>query len=475
MLSNFYYFVAGCCFLTFVNWRLGPWLMLLVGLVSDPVRKLTPGHPVYISVSFVLVFGVFFLLSRNYFRRNRPVFFYYPSLRPVMRIFGVFLAINAVRPILEDVRYLPLVAYGCAQYVALFLCARIGFNLVDRERAIMKFSRVFLWTLLPFLFTVLLSFWNRDNLPPILQVMTFEGGGFTGGHYYKHFGDGRAPLDMLSGFFRTPEVMGWFAMMVSLISLYLVARLKNKPGSLLFYGTTFAFSATCILLSGRRKFFAGIFVFAFLFIVLTIRRNFRRGFTYLLLFLLAGGLFLYFAAREGSLDTYFETGQTALTEAKDRLDQGGIDSIAWAIRRDGFFGRGIGTTAQGAAHFKTKISARGYIEGGPGKMISELGVHGLVTFLIVIFMYFRNVYRMTIRGRFQGESRITVVFLFAVVLTHAAEFVISHQVYGDPMIAVTTGLSFGFLMATAKLQEGSSPGRVSKDPRLSVRRGMIYS
>ena len=118
-----------------------------------------------------------------------------------------------------------------------------------------------------------------------------------------------------------------------------------------------------------------------------------------------------------------------------------------------FFGRGLGTSTQGAQHFKVGIGGgSSYIEAGPGKVISELGVPGFIAFIMVLFSYLRGVYKKVIKGWFKDMREVTGVFLLALVLTQMAEFSVSHQIYGDPLIAVLTGLMCGFLLAVPRIR-----------------------
>ena len=43
---------------TLVDWRRGWLLAILCGVLQDPARKLTPGTPVLMSISIVLIYAV---------------------------------------------------------------------------------------------------------------------------------------------------------------------------------------------------------------------------------------------------------------------------------------------------------------------------------------------------------------------------------------------------------------------------------
>ena len=433
-------------FLTIINWRLGLWLMLVVGLLADPVRKLIPGNPVYVSVVFVGILAILYLACRKTYTRDQSVFALFPKIKSSMQLFFLFFVINAIRPISESIFYLPLVLYSSAQYIGLFAAAKLGFDMVEDEKSIIKFADIFVITLLPFLFSVLLHLRGFESAYPVLGVME------RGDQAYFQYHAGQA-LAMLCGLFRNPEGMGWFAMVVSVSALFLLIRKKKNIWNVAYYISVFLLSSYCVLLSGRRKYFLGIFVFIFTFILLSMRKNMNRAIIYLALFMIAGGVFFYYISRTEQAAVYLKSGQSGFEASESRVQSGVIGSIGWAIKRDGFFGRGLGTSTQGAQHFKVGIGGgSSYIEAGPGKVISELGVPGFIAFIMVLFSYLSGVYKEVIKGWFKNPSEVTGVFLLAMVLTQMIEFSVSHQIYGDPLIAVLTGLMCGFLLAVPRIR-----------------------
>ena len=48
--------VLGCSVAALFNWRLGIVLCIVVGVLQDPIRKVTPGTPVYLTLSFVPIY-----------------------------------------------------------------------------------------------------------------------------------------------------------------------------------------------------------------------------------------------------------------------------------------------------------------------------------------------------------------------------------------------------------------------------------
>ena len=57
--------VGGACAYALMDWRKGWLLVIVCGVVQDPVRKLAPGHPVWVSFLVVLVYAAILFRARN--------------------------------------------------------------------------------------------------------------------------------------------------------------------------------------------------------------------------------------------------------------------------------------------------------------------------------------------------------------------------------------------------------------------------
>ncbi len=445
MFASFLMFIGVCILLTIIKKDLGLWLMLLIGLLADPVRKVTPNSPFYISAIFVVILLIVYLQYMTSKSRRESIFQYIPNLKTSFKLFCLFFIINAIRPLFVSISFIPLVLMGSAQYIGLFAATLLGFNLVKDEKSIIRFADVFVITLVPFLFSVVLEYWGFKS--QFFGVMSI-------GKWVQYHTGGEG-LSMFCGVFRFPEGMGWFAMVAAVSSLYLIIRKKNNLLNL-FYVSSFALSGFCILLSGRRKFYIGVFAFILVFIIVAFRKNLNKAVMYLLLFAAACGIFYHYVGRSEKIELYIKSGESGFSSTKERLSSGVIGSVYWAIRRDGFFGRGLGTTTQGSRHIKVETGVRGYIEAGPGKVISDLGVPGFIAFIMILLAYLKGVYKRVLKGRLKDAREVTGVFLLAMVLTQIAEFSISHQIFGDPLVAVLTGLMAGFLLAVPRFMSVDS-------------------
>ncbi len=461
MLIYYLVFVGLCVLVALGNYRLGLWLMLVAGLLADPIRKLTPGNPIFIQIAFISIFFAIYFVAILMKKSKKRLFYYFPKFKRPLQWFLVFLGINTVRPILVDLEFLPFVVYSLVQYLGLIVSIQLGFYLIRSENDMVRFVKIYILTLTPFLFSVLLHFLGLQWKWPVLQTMKF------GEQPYVHWHAG-ITLIMRNGLFRNPEPMGWHAMIYVICCLFLLFRRKGTLFRKVLYAFSSFFGVWCILLSGRRKFLLSAVIFIIIFLILTMRKSAKKMIGYFLIMVVFFGLGwyyfestkqedIYIAEKTERESAYIKTGKSAFEamwwEARRRM----YGSILWAIGRDGFFGRGLGASTQGIHHLHYKLSrpmADGSgIEAGTGKLISELGVPGTFAFIILIWVYLHSIYKVTMRKRTRGITSTTNIFLLSLVLTNLICFFLSHQVYADPLIAVLTGLTFGFLLATPKMIE----------------------
>jgi hypothetical protein len=435
--------------------------MLVAGLSADPIRKLTPDNPVFIQVLFLFIFFAIYFVVILMKKEKKGIFFYYPNLNIPLYWFFLFLSINVLRPILVNVNSFPVVMFGLVQYLGLIVSAQLGFYLIKKEDDVVRFANIYILTLTPFLFSVLLHAQGLQQNFPVLQTMEI------GDWYHWHAGTG---LLMLNGLFRNPEPMGFHAAIVTICALFLLFRVyKNLPRSI-FYIFSFFLGIWCVLLSGRRKFFAMIIAFIIIFLILLMRKSFKKVIMFLLIVIISFSLGLFYLKSQEQKRNYIEeennikniyvrSAKTIFIVGKQEWDNRVVGSINGALKKDGFFGAGLGTTAQGVRHIKQEelktgipsIESRWFIESGPGKIISDLGVPGLFALIIVIWVFFHSVFKIIFKQKgYFGES-MTSIFLFSFIVAHLLSFLVSHQIYADPLAAILTGLTFGFLLATPKI------------------------
>lgn len=448
MLTQYAFFIAFSSIVACINYGLGLWFMLVAALLGDPVRKLAEGHPVFISVAFIPIFVIILLKIRAANKGKPSIFFYFPKFKKPFKWFLIIVTIQALRPIVANPAFLPFVLYGLVQYTGWIVAMMAGFYLIKREEDLIRLAKVYMVTITPFLLTVLPHLWGFQDQWPALKTMEI---GATGWIYYPKSG---GELTLLNGTFRFPEVMGWHAMTAAICALYILFRGNNKILWRMYSSSLFLFATFCALVSGRRKFLVGIALFIIIFLIISMRKNAKKMIGYIAVLAVLLGIGWHYA-RQGKVDSYVETGKAGFEDASSEYRQRAFGGIEWALKRDGFFGRGIGATAQGARHVtgSDEMVGRGGIEAGSGKLVSDLGVPGMFILAILTLTFIKSIYAMLSKRSALKINSTTVVFLLSMVLINIISFTLSHQIYADPLIGLLTGFGFGFLTAVPKMSE----------------------
>ncbi|MDH3255741.1 MAG: hypothetical protein OEM62_12160, partial [Acidobacteriota bacterium] len=105
-------------------------------------------------------------------------------------------------------------------------------------------------------------------------------------------------------------------------------------------------------------------------------------------------------------------------------------------------------------------------EGGLGKIISELGVPGLLLGLWLALGSLRAVWRNLI-GDIERTHRPSVSLgLLALLGAQIPTFMVAAQIYGDPFVLIVLGLLLGFVLAFPEPGAESDPGEDLRSPPL---------
>src|ERR1700689_5021410 len=89
--------VAGSVLVSLQNWRVGLLCCLLVGVLQDPIRKVTPNTPIYLTLAFVPIYVAMFANLWTT-RPVLPIFFhYYPRAAGITLFVVLSLAVSSVQ------------------------------------------------------------------------------------------------------------------------------------------------------------------------------------------------------------------------------------------------------------------------------------------------------------------------------------------------------------------------------------------
>jgi hypothetical protein len=435
-----------------IDWRRG-WLMaILCGILQDPARKLTPGAPVAMTLSVILVYMVILFAASGQMQKHAMEFTRrFNSVYGALIIVMLFLVLAAIRGLFTfGIEGWKAPALSLFIYCAPIPAVLLGFTWLQREEniySLFKFyaaatSIAMLGTPLEYLDlkwralgTVALSEYNIRHLPGI-------------------------QIRMLSGFYRAPDVMGWHAAMLAIIGLIMTLRMEKLQRAWGWMGVTGWGVFNCFL-SGRRKavYMVAVFVLVFLW------RYFRRlTATHIITFVLALGVIGWvvhkISADEGS-NVYARGAVTTRGEVFQRLEGGLLDTID----QYGILGAGLGTATQGVYHVAPGNVALGWQEGGLGKLAMELGVPGLIAVILLAATMFRMMLAISRHPDMEGSTQLIRCALVGIVAANVVEFLVSAQAYSDAVLALMTAFFIGCVFATAVLDE-----RLAADAATSTER-----
>ncbi len=429
------------------NWRRGIYAVVLAGFLQDPIRKLVPGEPVYLSLVAAALFGVCFLsavlsgeeLGFKDLNRFHPAL-YLPSV-----LFVGWVGIAILNAYVHTHSFV-LAGIGALAYLAPIPGLMLGYRFARNPDEVLRLLLFYMVIAAVFGFSLYLETADFD-----WQVLGSVGEGFV---FYPESG---GVTVLRSGLFRSPELAGWHcaSAVCFLVILGLSGKLDWK-----FFGMVVLIAAVilpALVLTGRRKFVVEIVMFlAFTFALITYFRSGSRRLAavYTVAAIVAAGFYFYITSSElpGEWSVYVQRSSTAAGDSKERflLMTGGM--LLYVIDRNGFFGLGAGTGSQGAQHFGGgSVLVGSAAEGGLGKVLAELGVPGLLLLVWVLFAVGRYVYAAA-RHIKPDESVAPLAYgIIAFLAANVVVFTTAHQIFGDVNILLTLGLLLGILLRSPYL------------------------
>ena len=435
--------------LCLLEWRIGFFVCLIMGFLQDPIRKMTPEEPVY----FTVLVGVFVAATmvgayaRGVRLNFRSIHVWNPVLKLPLTLFITLVLFSSMVTLASTSSFV-IAGIGILAYLTPLPAILLGYHFSRNERDIIRVLKVYLVVSVTMVSGIYLSYMGYE-----WDILRSVGEGLIA---FSPSGD---QLVLYAGFMRSPEIAAWHAGASVCMLVLLSLVVKRQVALTSVAGLLILFFLGALLLSGRRKFLAEIFLFISLFGILLTR--FRKGIgkhAFVMMFGLALAFvgYLYFSPDEfrAGFGSYYERGATVREDGTDRVFLMTIDSFQWVIAKNGFLGAGAGTGSQGAQHFGGGSQLVGSAaEGGLAKVLAELGVPGLLLLLWLLVSMGRYLWSIILHVK-QGDptrAKITyglVTFLIANVLVYA----IAHQVFGDLFVLVMIGFFLGFILAIPRMQ-----------------------
>ncbi|HVR40519.1 MAG TPA: hypothetical protein VMU84_15595 [Thermoanaerobaculia bacterium] len=436
----FYAFVAFALAVALVDWRRGWLLAILVGVLQDPARKLTPNTPVVMSFTIVLIFfTILFVQHMRLQNEARDLSRRFPNLTVTFAIFLFFLVLAAINGMFTfGFSNWKVPAISLFIYVVPLTSVLLGYAWVRTEDDIHNFFRFYsIVTAIALIGTPLE--YLRVKWAALGTVAIPE-------DYIRHLPG--LQIRLLSGFYRAPDIMGWHAATLAAICLAMGIKagvLRRAWPWMLGAGWGFF---NC-LISGRRKavYYVAVFALTFLW------RYFRKLTAAQVIALALTMVTLGFVARELSKNETSSVYTRGTVTSKDEIFVRLEGGFRETIQQFGLMGAGLGYATQGVRHFLGTQSDVGWQEGGLGKLTVELGVPGLAAGVLLMIVLLRLLLRVSAVPDIESSSQITRATLFALLAANVVNFMVAAQAYSDPVLTLTTAFFVGALLATTTLDE----------------------
>jgi hypothetical protein len=455
----FFLFIAVSTLLALNNWRLGIYLMIIAGMLQDPVRKMMPGAPGWMVLAFT---PIFFALVAGLFLRGRP-WAQFLSANPALprRIhFFIVSLVLAFMVLLVNYGFgaWKVAIIGMIAYLFPLVAVAVGYWFLDHVDDVRRLVMFYCGASAVMLIGGLLEHWDVYPGWPAL------GTDVLGMEWIRH-----VPgyiVDLTSGFYRSPDILGWHAALLVMFSTVMSLLAKSPPARLIWLGMI-AWGLVVLLMSGRNKMifmpvvFLSVVVLAYMY-----KGNVSRSLTILLAGVLGIGLFWLINSQVQLDQEYFLYVEEGTLATPERLKTHGILSVWTTFQQSGFFGEGLGSASTGA-RFGGATSIKTWQESGSSKLMVELGVIGVVAVMLLGLTVLQWLLRMLRAMPDQLQEGLWFIGLLGILAANSASFLISHQAFGDPFIVTMTGFFFGLALSAPRwLSAGSSKMRAQ--PELSL-------
>jgi len=426
---------------TLVDWRRGWLLAILCGVLQDPARKLTPGTPVVMSISIVLIYiAVIFAAQATLQKHSAEFSKRFPTLFSSLMFFFIFLFLAAVNGLFTfglDQWKAPAMSFFL--YLSPLPAVIIGYTFLQKEEQLFGLFRFY---------AVVTSIALIGTPLEYLKVPWRALGTVALTENYRLLTGFN--IRMLSGFYRGPDIMGWHSALLTMIGIIMTVRLRSFRSAWIWMLVSGWGFLNC-LISGRRKavYMIAVFVAAFLW------RYFRRLSTAQVLSFGVVAVIMLFVVTRVSKDeessVYTRGAYTTQEEVWSRLEGGVVGTVEQA----GIMGAGLGTATQGVYHVlrESSTTTLGWQEGGLGKLAIELGVPGLFAVGLLGLAMIRTMLKISAHPSVPGSSQLCRAALFGIVAANIVEFMVSAQAYSDPVLTLLTAFFVGCTFATAALDE----------------------
>ncbi len=434
------FLILSACVIALHNWRWGFYAAIVVALLQDPLRKVMPGVPGWMAMASVPVWLT--AMAGAWLSQSvRPGAFLakFPRLGKSVWLFAGYLLVPAALAATYGRNSWQIALLGGLMYTAVFVALCCGWQFSTDTQSMTRLMAFY-----AILASVLLVGGPLENMG-WNQRYDMIGSEAMGHIWFTHRAGG---LYMLSGLFRSPDVMGWHASLVFMIAIILAIRSRGVL-RVVWIGIAI-WSGVSLWLCGRRKMVSMLPVFMGCYLLLIFKlRDIQRWVMSVGILLITLGVGWYF------IDTYVHSESAEMyylstfTDVGESLRGHGFESVLVTIRQSGLFGHGLGMGQQGLHHIDAEMP-RIWQESGPSKLVLEFGVPGAILLLLVMLRLAQTAYHV-LRQTAQQDSLHVGAGIFAILVANFTSGLVSAQIYGDPFVVIMLALMLGLLFSAVNL------------------------
>lgn len=433
--------LATSFFWALYDWRRGIYLCLVFDAIRDPVRKLTEGKPVIITLAAsALWLAVLLGASHKLGPRLLMVTRQLPALRNAIALMLAAMLPAAMVSLVNYEGGWKVALIGLFSYAVPLLGVVVGYHYLRRPDDLWPVMGFYCILNSVFLSSALFEFvkWDIPALGGIDVV------------WLRHL-PGRA-VELICGFYRSPDLMGLHSANVAMFATLLTVRRESRHKWL--WIALVMWGSFCLLLSGRRKMIGMLLVFGIVYVGLRLRSVGLKRVMPFVFVLLSALLMIQLLTREVvETQEYADYAQTTITQGNERLRDNVIGGVIGSVQQAGILGYGLGTATQGRYHAAKTIMGesgriRAWQEDGISRVFAEMGVFGAILVMMAFFYGLkacRRALRMVPPHNRIGEMQMG---LAGIVAASAASFVISHQAFsGDPCSMLFVAFLLGVMLS----------------------------
>jgi hypothetical protein len=440
------------CLVALGNWRAGIYAGLLLDCLRDPIRKLAEDQSVLITIGGAAVWGAMLLRMLIDHQAELRIFL---QRYPLLRMMIAFLLLAIVPAALLSCLLYPggwkLAVIGSASYLAPLVGIAAGYFLATSEEEVYRMLKAYAVINGIALIGVPLEYFDY-NIPGLGGIQTD----------WVRYREGYT-VDLIAGFYRSPDIMGLHAAHVVMFSslLFMRSRSATKFG----WAGAVLWAGTCMLLSGRRKMVGIPLVFLATYIGLARLRGLRHIDRLVALVatcsLVAAGVFI-FIWNDGISQEYTEYAGTIVTEGATRINDVVVQGSLRTMQQVGILGAGIGTATQGRHYVASAMSRslRGWQEDGVSRLVMEFGIPGLIFVAIAGVCLLRCLWQAIRLVPPHHSVQALQIGALGVVFGDFASAIISHQQFsGDPVSGLIVTMLAGVTLGAPRIYAASQSRR----------------